>query len=205
MALSKKRIAKVLISLRRCAGWSASLLFAHPEDMFSRVEDHLIFYCLNLDWRIYQYTKGTLNSWHVVCWLFSKWMFSKILQEYNQSVKLYTPRSGPTFFQAWSSSKLFANFIGRWQGVDAHFACPARFFFYHVHIVCMFLIWMDEIFKVFVGMCMMSAWCLPLYMQASRYECVFENYYFYFSSKMLWVLKRFFSMRRFFWAAKTFV
>ena len=30
MVLSKKRITKALISLRRCAGWSAPLLFAKP-------------------------------------------------------------------------------------------------------------------------------------------------------------------------------
>ena len=36
--LSNKQITKVLIRLRRCAGWSAPLLFATPEDRFSRVE-----------------------------------------------------------------------------------------------------------------------------------------------------------------------
>ena len=34
-------ITKVLISLRQCAGWSASLLFANPEDRFSRIEAHI--------------------------------------------------------------------------------------------------------------------------------------------------------------------
>ena len=35
--LSKKRITKALISLRGCAGWSASLLFADPRrKVFSR-------------------------------------------------------------------------------------------------------------------------------------------------------------------------
>ena len=38
MLLSDKRIPKALFSLRGCAGWSAPLLFAHPEDRFSRVE-----------------------------------------------------------------------------------------------------------------------------------------------------------------------
>ena len=42
MILSKKRITKVLISLGLCAGWSAPLLFAHPEDRFSCVEAHFI-------------------------------------------------------------------------------------------------------------------------------------------------------------------
>ena len=37
MVLSKKRIAKALISLRGCAGWSAPLLFANPRrQVFSR-------------------------------------------------------------------------------------------------------------------------------------------------------------------------
>ena len=34
---ANKRITKALIRLRRCAGWSAPLLFANPEDRFSRV------------------------------------------------------------------------------------------------------------------------------------------------------------------------
>ena len=40
MILSNKRITKVLTRLHGCAGWSAPLLFANPEDMFSRVEAH---------------------------------------------------------------------------------------------------------------------------------------------------------------------
>ena len=42
MMLSKQRITKVLSSLRGCAGWSAPLLFADPEDRFSRVEAQII-------------------------------------------------------------------------------------------------------------------------------------------------------------------
>ena len=38
--LSKKRITKALIRLRRCAGWSAPVLFSNPG--FSHVEDHII-------------------------------------------------------------------------------------------------------------------------------------------------------------------
>ena len=34
----KQSITKVLSSLRGCAGWSAPLLFANPEDRYSRVE-----------------------------------------------------------------------------------------------------------------------------------------------------------------------
>ena len=37
MVLSKKRITKALIRLRGCAGWSAPMLFANPEDSISRV------------------------------------------------------------------------------------------------------------------------------------------------------------------------
>ena len=37
MLLSKKRIIKVLIRLRGCVGWSAPVLFANPEDRFSRI------------------------------------------------------------------------------------------------------------------------------------------------------------------------
>ena len=39
--LSKKQITKALTRLRGCAGWSTPLLFANPEDRFSRVEAHL--------------------------------------------------------------------------------------------------------------------------------------------------------------------
>ena len=41
MILSNKRITKALISLRGCAGCSATLLFANPEDRFSRIEAQL--------------------------------------------------------------------------------------------------------------------------------------------------------------------
>ena len=34
--------------------------------------------------------------------------FKKFFQEYHQSVKQFGSRSGPTFCQAWSGSKLFA-------------------------------------------------------------------------------------------------
>ena len=44
MILSNKRITKVLIRLRGFAGWSAPLLFANPEDRFSRVEAHIVFF-----------------------------------------------------------------------------------------------------------------------------------------------------------------
>ena len=42
MILFKKRITKVLISLCKCAGWSAPVLFETPEDRFSRVEAHIV-------------------------------------------------------------------------------------------------------------------------------------------------------------------
>ena len=38
MILFKKRITQALIRLRGCAGWSAPVLFATPEDRFSHVE-----------------------------------------------------------------------------------------------------------------------------------------------------------------------
>ena len=41
MILSNKPITKVLIRLHRCAGWSAPLLSANPEDRFSHVEAHI--------------------------------------------------------------------------------------------------------------------------------------------------------------------
>ena len=41
MILSKKRIIKALNKLGEWAGWSAPLLFANPEDRFSRVEAHM--------------------------------------------------------------------------------------------------------------------------------------------------------------------
>ena len=42
MKLSKNQIIKALINLRRYAGWSATLLFANPEDRFSHVEAHIM-------------------------------------------------------------------------------------------------------------------------------------------------------------------
>ena len=42
MVLFKKRITKALIRLRGCAGWTAPVLFANPEDRFSRVEAQLL-------------------------------------------------------------------------------------------------------------------------------------------------------------------
>ena len=42
MILSNKRIAKALIRLRGCAGWSAHVLFANPEDRFSRVQAQIM-------------------------------------------------------------------------------------------------------------------------------------------------------------------
>ena len=39
--VSKKRITKALIKLRGCAGWSAPVLFANPEERFSRAEAHI--------------------------------------------------------------------------------------------------------------------------------------------------------------------
>ena len=53
MILFKKRITKALISLRRCAGWSAPLLFSTPEDRFSRVEAHSIIDFNEVDMSIY--------------------------------------------------------------------------------------------------------------------------------------------------------
>ena len=44
MKLSKMQITKVLISLRGCAGWSATLLFANPEDRFSRIEAQILVF-----------------------------------------------------------------------------------------------------------------------------------------------------------------
>ena len=42
MILSKKRLIKALISMRKCAGWSMSLLFANPEDRLSQFEAHIM-------------------------------------------------------------------------------------------------------------------------------------------------------------------
>ena len=40
---SDKGIAKALIRLRGCAGWSATLLFINPRRQVSRVEAHILF------------------------------------------------------------------------------------------------------------------------------------------------------------------
>ena len=49
MILSKKRITKVLIRLRGCAGWSAPLLFPNPEDRSSCVEAQIAYITNNMD------------------------------------------------------------------------------------------------------------------------------------------------------------
>ena len=64
-------------------------------------------------------------SWHILCilrnfcaifviWLFKIKFFKKLFQEHYQSVKQFGCRSGPTFCQSWSGSKLFAKVISRW-------------------------------------------------------------------------------------------
>ena len=55
--LSKKRITKVLIRLRRCAGWSAPWLFANPEDRFYCIKAHIkvhrkLYHLQSLDYEI---------------------------------------------------------------------------------------------------------------------------------------------------------
>ena len=44
MILFNKQITKVLIRLRAWAGWSTPLLFANPEDRFSRRDPYRISY-----------------------------------------------------------------------------------------------------------------------------------------------------------------
>ena len=63
--LSKKGITMAMTSLRRCEGWSTPLLFAHPEDRFSRVEGHIIIMVLFI---LTQVTLYTLKS-SDVAWL----------------------------------------------------------------------------------------------------------------------------------------
>ena len=41
MIVSKKGIAKALISLRECAGWGAPLLFVNLVDRYSHVEAYI--------------------------------------------------------------------------------------------------------------------------------------------------------------------
>ena len=42
MALSNKRITKLLMRMGGCAGWSAPLLFANSKDEFSSVQAHIV-------------------------------------------------------------------------------------------------------------------------------------------------------------------
>ena len=46
MILSNKQITNVLIRLCGCAGWSAPLMFANPEDRFSHVEYQIMVCCV---------------------------------------------------------------------------------------------------------------------------------------------------------------
>ena len=52
IVLYKTRITKALIRLRGCAGWSAPVLFANPEDRFSRGEAHVLDYSISLRYRM---------------------------------------------------------------------------------------------------------------------------------------------------------
>ena len=48
MILYNKRTERVLIRLRRCTRWSASLLSANPKARFSRADAQNIVYIINL-------------------------------------------------------------------------------------------------------------------------------------------------------------
>ena len=69
MILSHKRITKVLIRLRGRIGWSAPVLFANPEDRFSRVKAHmmwlqlpnLLFYLSPLLCESMRYTESSVS------------------------------------------------------------------------------------------------------------------------------------------------
>ena len=51
----------------------------------------------------------------VICWYFSKPLFSKNYFRNTTSVKHFGSRSGPTCCRSWYGSKLFAKIISRWQ------------------------------------------------------------------------------------------
>ena len=69
-----KRITKALIRLRGCADWSAVLLFANPEDGFSRVEAqnmlqkiclcHFILYSCGDSVRVFQSYNVYVRIWY---------------------------------------------------------------------------------------------------------------------------------------------
>ena len=54
-----------------------------------------------------------LHALFLCCFFFKINFFEKLFQEHNQSVKQFGSRSGLTFCQAWSASKLFAKVISR--------------------------------------------------------------------------------------------
>ena len=57
MIIFDKQITKALTRLRGCTVWSAPLLFANPEDRFSRLEAQLYPIILT-----YELSKGILHS-----------------------------------------------------------------------------------------------------------------------------------------------
>ena len=64
----------------------------------------------------YLWALGIFSGFFVICWsadFFQNSHFEKIFQEYHQSVKQFRSRSGPTFWRAWSGSKLFTKVISR--------------------------------------------------------------------------------------------
>ena len=56
MILSNKRKTKAMIRQGGCAGWSAPLLFANPEDRFSHVEIRVSVLYIALEWNLETHT-----------------------------------------------------------------------------------------------------------------------------------------------------
>ena len=125
-----KILAKALIRLRICTGCSEALLVAHTILLeFSwRIEIHLQFVIGIIQTLLYEINSlnagPLLGNFSCFCCrlltFFKIDFFKKILSAfskknsfrnvctYYKSVKWFRSRSGPTFYQSWSGSRLFA-------------------------------------------------------------------------------------------------
>ena len=176
---------------------------------------------------------GNFSCFFVSSWYFSKLLFSKILTGiYHQSVKQVEARSGQTFCQSWSEFKLFAKVISslqkfslsRWRvnhfcrhhwGLNLfnrYWFLPARLSGYIIFEIFWFGVF-DYITDSFQRTSLYNQALIRLagfhLLACIRplVNWVHTKRLFFFISQpkhMLWVLKRTFSNRRFFWAPKTY-
>ena len=92
MIHNNKQITKVLISLHKCAGWSAPLLFAHPEDRCSHVKAHIVSYVHFVSVFVLSCMFVLFMYFTIICTIFIliiAWAFIKIIPIYKEGGRPY--------------------------------------------------------------------------------------------------------------------